>query len=185
MKRRDLTPEEIEDATRLAAAWESYKDTHPGVSQEWLGNASGIGGQSAVSQYLLAKIPLNLEALLRLCSVLGEKPEVISPRLIRQFFGPGGPRFTALKDESEVQVYDDSLQMPDGVKRPYTANAEEIKTEIMRAVAAEGLSNELLNALAWMIRAGTSAPVRGDQHHTKTVKLKKHGRATGRATGTG
>jgi hypothetical protein len=41
-----------------------------------------------------------------------------------------------------------------------------------------------LNALAWMIRAGKRAPVRGDQHHTKTVKL-KHARSTsGRATGT-
>lgn len=185
MKRRDLTEEEKEDARRLADAWESFKDTHPGVSQEWLGVASGIGGQSAVSQYLLAKIPLNLEALLRLCSVLDQKPEVISPRLIRQFFGPEGPRFTAIVQNSEVDVYHDSLQTPDSVKSTGAADATQLKEQILKAVSDEGLSNELLNAIAWMIRAAANVPVRGDQHHTKTVKL-KHGRSsTNRVVRTG
>lgn len=80
----------------------------------------------------------------------------------------------------------DSALAEEGVKSPETATAEELKDEIKRAVAEESLSNELLVAIAWMIRAGTRASARGDQHHEETVKLKKHGRAPARGrTGTG
>ncbi|SAK53338.1 hypothetical protein AWB78_01316 [Caballeronia calidae] len=185
IERRPPTPEELEEARRLAAIWEDFKTRNPGVSQEWLGKEAGIGGQSAVSQYLLGKIALNLEAMLRLCGVLGAKPMDVSPRLMTQFFGDEGSRLTAVSQGS-IGEGNPNTSLPDeGVKNNITASAEELKRQIMQAVAEEGLSDELLNALAWMIRAGMRAPVRGDQHHTQKVDL-NHGRSSKRGnTGTG
>lgn len=192
MKRRDLTAQEKDDAQRLTEAWEAYKAAHPGASQEWLGNEAGIGGQSAVSQYLLAKIPLNLEALLRLCRVIQVAPNAISPRLMDEFFGRspglfglGSAELTAFQPVNEVKVNPGLTETSEGVKSTDAATAEELKQQIMQAVADEDLSDELLNAIAWMIRAGIPATARGDQHHSKTVKI-KHGRsANRRRTGTG
>lgn len=81
MKRRELSPEEQQDAARLRDAWALYKDNNPGVTQEWLGRESGLGSQSAVGQYLRAIVPLNLTALLSFCRVLRISPASISPRL--------------------------------------------------------------------------------------------------------
>lgn len=81
MKRRELDPVERTEAERLAEVWRAYKDANKGATQEWLGQATGIGGQSAVGQYLRGIIPLNLEALLAFCRVLGISPMAISPRL--------------------------------------------------------------------------------------------------------
>jgi hypothetical protein len=81
MKRRELSPEEQQDAARLRDAWAAYKDNNPGVTQEWLGRETGLGSQSAVGQYLRAIVPLNLTALLSFCRVMRLSPGVISPRL--------------------------------------------------------------------------------------------------------
>ena len=81
MKRRELTEEEKGEAQRLSQAWLDYKAKHKGVTQEWLGAESGLGTQGAVGQYLRGVIPLNVEALLAMCRVLGVDPRVISPRM--------------------------------------------------------------------------------------------------------
>lgn len=81
MKRRELTPEEKKEALRLAELWREYKAANKGATQEWLGHETGIGGQSAVGQYLRGIIPLNLEALFAFSRVLRVEPMAISPRL--------------------------------------------------------------------------------------------------------
>jgi hypothetical protein len=81
--RRELTEAENLDAARLREAWAEYKQTNPGVTQEWLGRETGLGSQGAVGQYLRAVIPLNLPALLSFSRVLKVGPETISPRLAK------------------------------------------------------------------------------------------------------
>jgi len=83
MKRRDLTAEELGEAERLKAAWESYRAANDGATQTWLAAEAGLGTQGAVSQYLRGVIPLNLQALLAICKVIDAQPEVISPRLMK------------------------------------------------------------------------------------------------------
>lgn len=82
MKRRELTAEERGEAERLNAAWLAYKAKHKGATQTWLAAEAGLGTQGAVGQYLLGKIPLNVEALLAICRVIEADPRSISPRLL-------------------------------------------------------------------------------------------------------
>lgn len=84
IQRHKLTDEEKEEAARLRAVWDAYKAANPGVSQEWLGNAAKIGGQSAVGQYLRGVLALNFATLMKLCTVLGASPSDISPRLVEE-----------------------------------------------------------------------------------------------------
>ncbi|WP_186104910.1 hypothetical protein [Burkholderia gladioli] len=88
VEKRPLTPDEIADAERLAAAWREYKRTHTGASQEWLGTVTGIGGQAVISQYMRGIIPLNVKALLAICAQINVAPASISPTLARHISSP-------------------------------------------------------------------------------------------------
>ena len=77
-----LTASQKEDAERLYAAWNKYKAKNKGSSQAWLGAVTGIGTQGAVGQYLLGKMPLNLNSLLSICNVIQVDPQSISPSLM-------------------------------------------------------------------------------------------------------
>lgn len=83
--RRDLTPDELADAERLDAAYRRWKASEKAagrtVTQETLAQDCGWSGQSAFSQYSKGRIPLNLEALVKLSNALGVSPREISPRL--------------------------------------------------------------------------------------------------------
>lgn len=85
VQKRELTAEERADAARLKAAWAAYKESRAqhgeSLSQEWLGAETGLGKQSLIGQYLRGAIPLNLNALLAFCRVIGARPTDISPRL--------------------------------------------------------------------------------------------------------
>lgn len=82
MPAQPLSPEQLEDAARLKAAWEKYKAVHEGASQEKIAAECGWKTQGAFNQYLLGKIPLNLVALLKMCKAMGDlDPFEISPRL--------------------------------------------------------------------------------------------------------
>lgn len=87
MSRRSLSPEEQEEARRLAVFWNEYRDKNPGATQSWLAVASGLGTQGAVSQYLRGVIPLNLHALVSICRVIDADPYYISPRLMDPITG--------------------------------------------------------------------------------------------------
>lgn len=80
--RRDLTAAEKADAKRLRAAWESVKESL-GLNQEQAAFQCGWKTQGAFSQYVNGKVPLNLEALLKIAKVIKADPMKISPRLTR------------------------------------------------------------------------------------------------------
>ncbi|AJE21475.1 Prophage PSPPH03, transcriptional regulator, Cro/CI family [Azotobacter chroococcum NCIMB 8003] len=84
--RRELTDEERAECARLKAVYEKRKaeakDRGEKLTQADVGDACGWkSGQSAVNQYFNGKVPLNVEAILKLSEVLGFKPVEVSPRL--------------------------------------------------------------------------------------------------------
>lgn len=86
MKKRKFTDEQLEDAKRLKSVWESYKQTK-GVTQEQLALAFGWT-QGAVSQYLLGKVALNTDALIKFSAYLNVNPKEISPELAEKLANP-------------------------------------------------------------------------------------------------
>ncbi|KVP90012.1 hypothetical protein [Burkholderia ubonensis] len=83
VEKRPLTEDELADRDRLVEAWRRYKSAHPGASQIWLAEATGLGTQGLISQYFRGVIPLNVKALLAICAQIGADPVEISPRLAR------------------------------------------------------------------------------------------------------
>jgi len=69
MPAKPLTPEQKQDAARLAAIFEKRK-AEDGLTQAVLADTLGYSVQSAVSQYLKAKIPLNVPAAIKFASAL-------------------------------------------------------------------------------------------------------------------
>ncbi|ROM91038.1 XRE family transcriptional regulator [Pseudomonas brassicacearum] len=70
-----------EEASRLKSIYRARKAEDRSLNQEKVAEACGWSGQSAVSQYMTGKIPLNLPALLSLSRALRFAPESVSPRL--------------------------------------------------------------------------------------------------------
>lgn len=135
MKRRELTCLEREEAERLNAAWTAYKSANAGATQTWLGAESGVGSQGAVGQYLRGVIPLNLEALVSICRVIGANPQVISPRLTMIFediVRGGNGDYPGLQDVRQVVVAEDDdpdfIQIP-MVKLRLSAGVTGFQTE--------------------------------------------------------
>ncbi len=77
--RRGLSPIEKEDSERLRKIWDEKKDGLS-LSQQDVADAFGIANQTAISQYLNGRIPLNLEAAIKFSKVLGVSVKDISPR---------------------------------------------------------------------------------------------------------
>ncbi|MCG8292266.1 LexA family transcriptional regulator [Pseudomonas entomophila] len=73
-----------EEADRLKKIYQERKRSDPGLNQERIADLCGWSGQSVVSQYMNAKIGLNLPALLKFASILGFDPAEVSPRLVEQ-----------------------------------------------------------------------------------------------------
>ena len=80
-QRRPLTEAEIGESAKLLDLWHEYQKEHPEASQSWLARQCGWKTQGAAHQYLNGLIPLNLEALIKICGVIGAHPVVVSPRL--------------------------------------------------------------------------------------------------------
>lgn len=87
MTRRPLTQEEIEDAKRLKKIWNSRKEELM-LSQVKVAEEIGFSSQAAVSQYLNAKLPLNIAAVAKFARVLRAKVEDISPRYAQMVGDP-------------------------------------------------------------------------------------------------
>ena len=87
MPAKPLTEEQKRDAARLKAAYDLWKSARAErgepTTQEAVAELFGMG-QSALSQYLNATIPLNAEALQRFCVVLGVQAANISPGVVRR-----------------------------------------------------------------------------------------------------
>lgn len=80
MSRRKLTSEEARAAERLTALFLAQKEK-TGLSQLALALACGWQTQGTVSQYLLGKIPLNAEAVVRFANFFKVPPAEIYPEL--------------------------------------------------------------------------------------------------------
>lgn len=78
MKRKSLSEQDIEAARRLKEIWNSRKDSL-GLTQERAAEMMGFTTQGAVSHYLNAQTPLNLEAVLKFSGLLQVSPETIRP----------------------------------------------------------------------------------------------------------
>lgn len=75
MPAKPLTPEQKADAQRLMAIFKKQK----GLTQAVLADELGFSNQSAVSQYLNGKIPLNVEASIKFADRLGCQVSDFSP----------------------------------------------------------------------------------------------------------
>lgn len=107
--RRPLTPEEVDESQRLKAIYEQKKAAAKAagrsLTQAEVADACGWSGQSAFSQYATGKVPLNVEALLKLSKALGFAPGEVSPRLMEGIAFPKdepGPQ-----DLQPIQAWDD------------------------------------------------------------------------------
>lgn len=87
MPAKPLTPEQAEDAERLKARFKEWqhrqRERGTPVAQDQAAERLGFG-QSALSQYLNARIPLNVEALAKFARLLECSPRDISPALARK-----------------------------------------------------------------------------------------------------
>jgi transcriptional regulator with XRE-family HTH domain len=86
MPAKELTQRQKEDAVRLKAAFKAWQSDRKAkglpFSQEVIVDSLGFG-QSALSQYLNGHIPLNAEALLKICHLIGVYPGMISPSIVQ------------------------------------------------------------------------------------------------------
>jgi len=84
--RRPLTTEEVAESARLKAIYEQRKSAAKAagrsLTQADVAEACGWSGQSAFSQYATGKVPLNVEALLKLAKALNFDAGEVSSRLL-------------------------------------------------------------------------------------------------------
>lgn len=84
MPAKELTPEQKQDAERLKAkfrAWQAEKAAQgEPTTQEQLNDQLGFG-QSATSQYLNGRIPLNPDAAARFAALIGCNVSAFSPAI--------------------------------------------------------------------------------------------------------
>jgi transcriptional regulator with XRE-family HTH domain len=97
--RTPLTPEQIEDAKRLKAAFERVKGERrkrgESITQDAMAAACGWSSQSAAWQYLHGHIPLNIDALTKISAYLEVPAVEISPHLARQIEASVPPTLSA------------------------------------------------------------------------------------------
>jgi hypothetical protein len=70
-----------QEAAALKRLWDAYKKRNPDVTQKQLGQRYGIGTQGMVSQYLLGRAKLDLDAALKFAAAFGCNVIDFSPRL--------------------------------------------------------------------------------------------------------
>lgn len=173
MPAQPLTPEQLEDAARLKKLFLSWqqqqKDAGTPASQEVAAERLGFN-QSALSQYLNGRIPLNVDAARKFSEVLGQSVAEFSPRLhdqLKEYASsvmpeepaandslPPGARRVAEDDEDEVvEIRKVKLKLRAGVSRfetePLDGDCEPLK--VSRS-DLDGLDPKRLIAI----------PVRGD-----------------------
>ncbi|MCH4563370.1 XRE family transcriptional regulator [Halomonas sp. EGI 63088] len=83
------SPEAVQaEADKLKAIYQDRKREAQAIgqklNQDTVAERCGWAGQSAVSQYMTGRMPLNLEALLKLSKALRFMPSEVSPRLAKE-----------------------------------------------------------------------------------------------------
>ncbi|WP_228411840.1 XRE family transcriptional regulator [Entomomonas moraniae] len=118
MKRRELTDEEKAESLRLKSIYEARKDEAKAsgrkLNQTDISEQCGWSNQSAFSQFANGRIPLNLEALLKLSSALNFDVSEVSPRLAKLI---NKPLLNKKQDHIEVigdiSPWDDNTPLDD------------------------------------------------------------------------
>lgn len=130
--RRPLTPEEFAESVRLKAIYEekkaAAKASGRNLTQADVAEACGWSGQSAFSQYATGKVPLNLEALLRLAKALDFSPEQVSTRLLSMVSINSAPSDIEPRRVAELvpmSIWDEDTPLDDDeVEVPYFAEVQ-------------------------------------------------------------
>ncbi len=79
-KKRDLTPEEKSAQTRLRAAWDAWSSQDKSRTQQNIANQLNIA-QTSLGHYLNGRNPLNVDFLLRICTMMKVNPVKIYPQI--------------------------------------------------------------------------------------------------------
>jgi DNA-binding XRE family transcriptional regulator len=87
MANRDLTSEEIADAKRLRKIWAEKKDQLH-LNQVKAAKELGYSSQSAVSQFINGKVPINMQTAAKFAKLLKANVEDISPRFSKLITKP-------------------------------------------------------------------------------------------------
>lgn len=121
-----------EEAARLKKIYQERKRSDPTLNQERIADLCGWAGQSVVSQYMNAKIGLNLSALMKFAAVLSFDPQEVSPRLLQEHHGltidhpkpkSQTPSYHWALDP--IEVWDDETPLgPDEVEIPFFQEVE-------------------------------------------------------------
>lgn len=113
--RRPLTPEEIAESQRLKAIYQQKKSAAraagKSLTQADIADACGWSGQSAFSQYATGKVPLNVEALLKLSNALGFSPLDVSPRLMKLVAQPAQEE--SRQEAQLIRIWDEQTPVAD------------------------------------------------------------------------
>ncbi|MCA1857427.1 XRE family transcriptional regulator [Massilia oculi] len=123
MPAQPLTTEQLEDAARLKKLFLSWqqqqRDASAPVSQEAAAERLGFN-QSALSQYLNGKIPLNVGAATKFSELLGRSVAEFSPRLHDQL------KEYASSVMPEESAASDAAPLPPGARRVVADDADEM-----------------------------------------------------------
>ena len=194
VEKRLLTEEERAEAARLREAWLAFKQKNPGATQEWLGAATKLGSQGLVGQYLRGIIPLNLKALVAICSQIGVRSETVSPRLMSVFVdfnramaGEDDEQktiaeraMTAALDNSEGKTNPNGNRPSPKVNKSFSQKLAKFKDEFARAEREGHLSEEKLDLLAGLLRLDSIVPPSSRVTVTRVLTENNSGQSDGR-----
>lgn len=116
--RRPLTPEEVAESVRLKAIYEQRKAAAKAagrsLTQADVAEACGWSGQSAFSQYATGKVPINVEALLKLAKALNFDASEVSSRLMSTVASVQPPeRIQPSVQLGNIETWDDDTPLDD------------------------------------------------------------------------
>lgn len=115
--RRPLTPEEVAESARLKAIYEQRKSAAKAagrsLTQADVAEACGWSGQSAFSQYATGKVPLNVEALLKLAKALNFDASEVSSRLLSTVASVQQDRIQPSVKLGNIETWDDQTPLDD------------------------------------------------------------------------
>lgn len=115
--RRPLTPEEVAESARLKAIYEQRKSAAKAagrsLTQADVAEACGWSGQSAFSQYATGKVPLNVEALLKLAKALSFDASEVSSRLLSTVASVQQDRIQPSVKLGSIETWDDETPLDD------------------------------------------------------------------------
>ena len=115
--RRPLTPEEVAESARLKAIYEQRKSAAKAagrsLTQADVAEACGWSGQSAFSQYATGKVPLNVEALLKLAKALNFDASEVSSRLVSTVAKVQQDRIQPSIKLGTIETWDDETPLDD------------------------------------------------------------------------